>query len=280
MKKYIYLLFLLSSLAVITMSNRNGRATVAGVGSTGAPGDDNTVCQSCHNGPTTVAIQILVLDQGDTITKYEPNKNYQIHVRVLYANGTVPKAHGFQMTLLNAEKNKTGPNIKTLLALSNNVKLVTPRNGRLYAEQKDRSTTNLFEVQWTAPAVGSGPVTIYAGGNGVNSNDSDSGDGGSRSFVQIDEGVVIATKDASASSISIYPNPFAEKFWIQGETNNLKKIELVDLFGRSINSIDVNESNKSVDLSYLNDGIYFAKLIDKQNNIIKTQKLMKRSQRP
>jgi len=39
-------------------------------------------------------------------------------------------------------------------------------------------------------------------------------------------------------------------------------------------------SDKSVDLSDLNDGIYFAKLLDQQSNIIKTQKMMKRSQRP
>lgn len=270
----------MSVLAVISMSNRNGRATVSGLGSTGAPGDDATVCQSCHNGPTTVAIQIFVLDQGDTITKYEPNKTYQIHVRVNYVSGNKPKAHGFQMTLLKAALNKNGPNIKSLLALSSNVKLVTPRNGRLYAEQVDRSTTSLFETQWIAPAPGSGPVTIYAAGNGVNSNDSESGDGGSKSSLQIDEGIVMSAADASSSTISIYPNPFAERFWIQGEIDNIRKIEVVDLFGKKILALDINQNNKSIDLSYLSDGIYFAKLIDKQNAIIKTQKLMKRSQRP
>jgi hypothetical protein len=268
------------TLGVLTMSNKLGRATVSGVGSTGAPGDDPTVCQSCHNGPTTVAVEILVLDQGDTIKEYEPNKTYQIHVRVKHVSGNIPKAHGFQMTLLNAAKNKTGPNLKNLLALSSNVKLVTPRNGRLYAEQADRSTANLFEIQWTAPNVGSGPVTIYAGGTGVNANDSDSGDGGSKSAFEINEKLPSSTQNENSPSISIYPNPFAEKFWIQGTTDNLKEIDIVDLFGKKMNTLDFEGTDKSVDLSYLNDGIYFAKFIDHQNNIIKTQKLMKRSQRP
>ena len=256
------------------MSNRNGRATVGGVGSTGAPGDDASVCQSCHNGPINTATQILVLDQGDTISQYEPNKTYQIHIRVNYVSGNVPKAHGFQMTLLNAAKGKTGPNLKTLSPLSTNVKLVTTQKGRLYAEQPDRSTSNLFEIQWIAPALGSGPVTIYAGGNGVNSDGTEGGDGGSKSFLELAEKIQIATKNVSPSSIKIYPNPFAERFWIQGGTDNLRKIEIVDLFGRKIVGLDINEYNRSFDLGNLNDGIYFAKLIDKQNNIIKTQKFI------
>lgn len=279
MKKYVYLLFCLSLIAMITMSNRKGRATVSNVGSTGAPGDDATVCQSCHNGPTTVAIQILLLDQGDTIVSYEPNKTYQIHVRVNHVSGTVPKAHGFQMTLLNAEKNKNGNNLKDLVALSNNVQLVTPRNGRLYAEHKDRSTTNLFEVQWKAPAAGSGPVTIYAGGTGVNANDTDSGDGGSRSSLQVDEKLPAASDDISTDKLSVYPNPFADRFWIKGSEKNLHRIEILDLFGRNVHTVKIVDSSKSIDLNFLNDGIYFIKFLDSQNKQIQTQKLLKRSTR-
>jgi len=262
------------------MSNRKGRATVAGLGNTGAPGDDPFVCQSCHNAQTTVAVQILLMDQTDTITMYEPNKTYQIHVRINHTGGPVPKGHGFQMTLLNAAKGKNGTNLKNLQAISSNVKLVTPNNGRLYAEQVDRSVTNLFEIQWTAPGEGSGPVTIYAAGNGVNANDSESGDGASRSSLQIEESITSTTNGSMASDVTIYPNPFTERFWIQGSIENLSKIEITDLFGRKITSRDLNESSRSIDLSNLNDGIYFAKLLDKQSKIIKTQKLMKRSQRP
>ncbi len=279
MKKYVYLAFIFSLLLVVTMSNRLGRATVAGLGSTGAPGDDATVCQSCHNGPITTATQILVLDNADTVTQYEPNKTYQIHVRVNYVSGNKPKAHGFQMTLLNAAKGKTGTNLKTISPISSNVKLVTTPKGRLYAEQTDRSATNLFEIQWVAPAAGSGPVTIYAGGNGVNSDGSESGDGGSKSSFQIEERIPASTQAAATPSLVIYPNPFTERFWIQGDTNGLNKVEVVDLFGKKIKEIDWMELNHSIDLSNLNDGIYFAKLFDQQNNIIKTQKLLKRAQR-
>lgn len=280
MKKYVYLLFFMSVLSVFTMSNRKGRASVSQLGSTGAPGDDATVCQSCHNGPITVGIQIVVMDVGDTITSYVANKTYRIHVRVNHLGGNVPKAHGFQMTLLNAPKGQNGPNLKDLAIISSNVKLTTPRNGRLYAEQNDRSVDSLFEIQWTAPLSGSGPVTIYAAGSGVNANDSNSGDGGSKSALQLDEKIVSFTEANGNSTIQIFPNPFTDKFWIQGFTEELLKIEIVDLFGRNIMQRNLNEKIKYIDLSHLNDGIYFAKLINHQDKLIRTQKLMKRTLRP
>jgi hypothetical protein len=280
MKKYIYFLFVLSLVSVVTMSNKKGRATTASLGSTGAPGDDNTVCQSCHNGPINVGIEIIALSQGDTVTKYEANKTYQIHVRVNHISGNVPRGHGFQMTILNAEKGKNGPNLKELLPLSTNVKLVTPRNGRLYGEQVDRSVTNLFEIQWTAPAQGSGPVTIYSAGAAVNANDNDSGDGASKASLQLDEMIVANKDEKSAAAFAIVPNPFADKFRIQGETQMLKSAEVVNLFGKTVYQASFIDDNKAIDLSNLPDGIYFLRLIDYKNQILKTQKLMKRSLRP
>lgn len=270
----------MTAISILTMSNRKGRATTVGLGSTGAPGDDNTVCQSCHNGPTDIEVKIFVLDQADTITKYEANKTYQIHVRVNHAGGNVPKAHGFQMTLLKAIKGQNGENLKDITPISQNVKLVTIRNGRLYAEQTDRSATNLFEVQWKAPLPGSGPITIYAGGTGVNSNDSDSGDGGSRTSLQVDEALPSSADNTGINKVSIFPNPFVDKFYIQGNLEDVKELEIMNLFGSSVGYFKLYESNRTIDLSNLNDGIYFAKFINHQNKILKTQKLIKKTQRP
>ncbi|HRG67262.1 MAG TPA: T9SS type A sorting domain-containing protein [Saprospiraceae bacterium] len=280
MKKYIYLLFLMTALGVLTMSNRKGRATTVGLGSTGAPGDDATVCKSCHNGPIEVAVQITVLEQGDTILAYEPDKTYQIHIRVNNTGGNVPKAHGFQMTILNAAKGLNGPDLKDLVPLSSNVKLVSIRNGRLYAEHPERSTANLFEIQWKAPAIGSGPVTIYATGNGVNSNGDDSGDGSAKSSLQLDEKITSSTSGGQISSLGVFPNPFSDKFYLQGESSELKQIELVNLFGKTLQQFQVNETNRIFNLSELNDGIYFVKFLDANRKIIKTQKVLKRTARP
>lgn len=280
MKKYVYFLFLMTALGVLTMSNRKGRATTVGLGSTGAPGDDATVCKSCHNGPIEVGVQITVLEQGDTILAYEPDKTYQIHVRVNHTGGTIPKAHGFQMTVLNAPKGVNGPDLKDLLPLSSNVKLVTVRNGRLYAEHPERSTPNLFEIQWKAPGIGSGPVTIYASGNGVNSNGDDSGDGSAKNSVQLEEKLTSSTETGSSSALSVFPNPFSDKFYLQGAGTDLKQIELVNLFGKSLQRFQVNESSKFFNLSELNDGIYFVKFLDANQKIIKTQKVLKRTARP
>lgn len=261
------------------MGNQKGRAAEAGKGSTGAPGDDDTVCKSCHNGPINVELKINVLDGMDTIVSYEPNKTYKIHVRVNHTGGNVPKAYGFQMTLLNAPEKDNGTNLKDLSPISSNVKLTTPRNGRLYAEHTDRSEMNLFEIQWVAPDAGSGPVTIYAGGTGVNSNGSDSGDGGAKLALQINEKLGSSVGNGSKSSLRVYPNPFSDHINIELNGNPTDRYELIDLFGAKIMSGKLNVTNLKINTAELKDGIYFIKFFGREENLIKTQKLIKRSMR-
>lgn len=279
MKRIVYHFFVLLLIACVAMANQKGRAAEGAKGSTGAPGDDDTVCKSCHNGPINVEVKIHVLDGIDTIVAYEPNKTYKIHVKVNHTGGNVPKAFGFQMTLLNAAEKENGTNLKDISPLSSNVKLTTPRNGRLYAEHVDRSDLNLFEVQWVAPNAGSGPVTIYAGGTGVNSNGSDSGDGGAKVALQINEKLGSSVGNGAKSTLRVYPNPFSDQINIELNGNQLSRYELLDLFGVNIISGAINNSNLKINTADLKDGIYFIKFFGKEENLIKTQKLIKRSVR-
>ena len=67
---------------------------------------------------------------------------------------------------------------------------------------------------------------------------------------------------------------------MQGESSELKQIELVNLFGKTLQQFQVNETNRIFNLSELNDGIYFVKFLDANRKIIKTQKVLKRTARP
>ncbi len=280
MKTFLYAAASLVLVGLLSMSNQKGRAASGGKGSTGAPGDDATVCKSCHNGPTDVEIQIAVLDGVDTITRYEPGKNYKIHVRVNHVGGTAPKAHGFQMTLLNAPLKQDGPNLKDLSPISSNVKLTTLRSGRLYAEHTDRSDKNLFEIQWTAPAKGSGPVSIYAGGTGVNANSSESGDGGNRNAVQIDEKTASANVSSYRSGINLYPNPFSDRFCIELDPSAIQSISIHDFLGRPILEKSIHEAKTYLEIGSRQDGIYFVKFINAQGQVVNTRKLIKRGLQP
>lgn len=269
----------MSFLGVITMSNQKGRGAEGAKGSTGAPGDDDTVCKSCHNGPINVEVKVHVLEGTDTIKAYEPGKSYSIHVRINKTGGNDPKAYGFQMTLLNAEEKVNGPNLKEISPISSNVKLTSLRTGRLYAEHTDRSDKNLFEIQWTAPAKGSGAVTIYAGGTGVNANGSDSGDGGNKTALQINEKISSGTFQTDVSGTSVYPNPFNEKIQLHVSNPKVVAYELVDLFGKKLISGKLNGNLETLDLANQKDGIYFIKFLDAEFKLIKTQKLIKRQTR-
>ncbi|MBK8956541.1 MAG: T9SS type A sorting domain-containing protein [Saprospiraceae bacterium] len=248
-------------------------------GSTGAPGDDDTVCKSCHNGPINVEVKIHILDGLDTIQEYEPSKSYSIHVRVNKTGGNDPKAYGFQMTLLNAAEKVNGPNLKEISPISSNVKLITLRTGRLYAEHVDRSEKNLFEIQWTAPVKGSGPVTIYAGGTGVNSNGSDSGDGGNKVALQVNEKTATGTVQSGFNVAKVFPNPFHDKVHIERNSQEVVVYELFDFLGKRIEAGQFNSKLETLDLSEQKDGIYFLKFLDLHSRVIKTQKLIKRNTR-
>jgi len=279
MKQLIYTIFALGFLGIVTMSNQKGRAEAGGKGSTGAPGDDATVCRSCHNGPIDAEVKIFVLDGLDTVQAYEPSKTYSVHVRVNKTGGNDPKAYGFQLTMLNAADKVNGPNLKDIVPVSSNVKLTTLRN-RLYAEHTDRSEKNLFELQWVAPVKGSGPVTIYAGGTAVNANGSDSGDGGNKAALQINEKSSTLNEQLGDFSWQVYPNPFASVVYLQHASPGPVRYEILDLGGRTITKAWIQTGQNALDLSMMKDGIYFIRCFDQQQNILGMKKLVKRALRP
>ena len=279
MKKYLYAIILFSFGAILFMSNRGGRGTVGNVGSTGAPGDDNTVCQSCHNGQITVALNISILDGTDTVSSYSPGKEYTVHVRVNHTGGTAPKAHGFQIVALKAPLNVNGSDIKTWSVIGTNAKIVNI-NGRQYVEHNDRSVENLFQMKWIAPVAGSGPVSFYTAGNGVNSNNTTSGDGSARASKQLNEKGATAIAYQESDHVKIYPNPASDKISLQGaDLASVKRVAIKDLFGKTYYSENFSSSKNTIDISNLYDGVYFLMLYDENQKLIRTNKLVKRQNR-
>lgn len=75
---------------------------------------------------------------------------------------------------------------------------------------------------------------------------------------------------------TIYPNPSTTHLNIEGEVEKIKKIEVYDALGRSIESIDISISNSKelkVDISNLETGIYYIKVI--QEDVFQTIKTIK-----
>ena len=214
--RLIYLLFFGVLCFTVLPGNKNGRASEAKKGNTGAPGDETNsngsprICSYCHFGAAGPVVFIHLLDaNGDTITQYVPGQQYKARVAIDNNNPSLT-GYGFQMIALrNVDTTDldgfSDPGNNTV----NNYKIATIANGRTYAEHDNISNSKLFDVVWTAPAAGTGPVTFYAAGNAVNRNGTTSGDGTASDVLQINEDISAAANDQEAQllKIEVWPNP-------------------------------------------------------------------------
>jgi predicted secreted hydrolase len=66
--------------------------------------------------------------------------------------------------------------------------------------------------------------------------------------------------------IIIYPNPSAGQFIVEGE--NIRKIEIIDIIGRTVYSSLINQTRQSIDLSTQQRGIYFVEVTTNRGTTI------------
>jgi len=284
---YILSLFFLF-VAFVSMSNRNGRAASQGMGNTGAPGDEMIAgaprtCVNCHGGPTiSASLSIHVLDSnGDTVNTYVPGKDYTARVNII-ASGTGLSGYGFQMIALSDAGNVdldgfSDPNT------TNNYKIATISNGRTYAEHANISTPNTFDVLWKAPVAGTGNITFYTSGNGVNRNNGSSGDGAGNAVLKMTEKTnsvsAITLEPPAQNHISIAPNPVLSEASLSIAVLEAAQyqIEVVDLNGRPIWSskefLKAAQNTLPLPSADWSSGIYLVRVSNKRTSM--TAKFLK-----
>jgi len=241
--RLIYLLFIGVLCFLILPGNKNGRASEAQTGNTGAPGDETNfngsprICTYCHFGAAGPVTFIHLIDNaGDTVTQYMPGQQYKARVNITNNNPSLT-GFGFQMIALRDADSTdldgfSDPGNNTV----NNYKIATIPNGRTYAEHDNVSLTPIFDVVWTAPPQGTGSVTFYAAGNGVNRNGSTSGDGADGHVLQINEAIPASTAKLERSPIrlAVWPNPVinSARLNVQLEEPGLFRLRAIDLNGQ------------------------------------------------
>lgn len=111
---------------------------------------------------------------------------------------------------------------------------------------------------WANTNQGSGYVTIKNSlGAPIKSFNSDFGAGFEYSFTT--DAPLKVKEESFGSLLNIYPNPAHSKFTIQGDELTNSKVELTDVLGHVIYSIDVKERTKvEMMVNELSAGIYFA----------------------
>lgn len=241
--RLIGLLFFGALCFTILPSNKNGRASESQKGNTGAPGDESNsngsprTCSYCHFGAAGPVTFIHLLDgNGDTVTQYLPGQEYKARVRMTNSNTNLT-GYGFQMIALRDSDNSdldgfSDPGNNTV----NNYKIATIPNGRTYAEHDNISSTPVFDVVWTAPPQGTGPVTFYAAGNAVNRNGTTSGDGTDSDILHISEAIPASTAKSGIAAIplSIWPNPATDNAYLnlQLQQRGMVQLRVFNLYGK------------------------------------------------
>ena len=247
MKKNLLIKFMIIAIgAFIWMSSSGGRADDANQGNTGAPGDAGTTCASsnCH-GSTAILVDldIAVIDgDGNEVTSYVENQTYTARVTINHTGGGAPAAFGFQLVSLTDSDNQ---DIASFANPASNVKIATASStGRQYAEHNGPSGSNVFEVDWTAPSTGSGQVTFYAAGNGVNGNGTSAGDGGNTASFSLGEDMSSSNTNLVAEKwgLNLYPNPVQSDMNLEmnADLDGSFLMTIIDVAGRAVESRQVN----------------------------------------
>jgi len=278
-------LFLGAFCALTLLGNKNGRASQAQRGNTGAPGDQiengqPLTCQNCHNqGPILASMAIAVLDTaGNAVTQYIPGKDYTARVTITATGGSVA-GYGFQMIGLRDSDNTDLDGFSDINP--NNYKIASIPNGRTYAEHNNTSATNTFNVLWKAPVTGTGSITFYSSGNGVNGNSTTSGDGAAKATLQLTEMTTAQSEPmVSKPAIRVFPNPVVAEstLWLSAEMGTKQRVIAFDMAGKIVwQSGEISPQSEAqiiLPMSSWASGTYFLRVEgDKNARSVKVVKL-------
>lgn len=148
----------------------SGGPANSGIDRTGSPFSGGQTCNACHSGgsgSTTISFALKNASNA-TVTSYLPGVSYTAEFTV--TSNLVIK--GFQAVALRSGNLQAGNFTAALTTQS----VISSLGGKQYPEHQGSSGTGIFKFTWVAPAAGSGNVTFYACGNGVNGNGGTTGD--------------------------------------------------------------------------------------------------------
>ena len=99
------------------------------------------------------------------------------------------------------------------------------------------------------------------------------GEKGEKENINLRESVSSASSacQKTLENIILYPNPTTGELEIRNYELGIKSIEVFDVYGRKVSShhLITSSSNQKINISHINSGIYFVKIITEQGEVVK-----------
>lgn len=227
-------------------------------GNTGSPGDGAN-CSACHS-QGGVTVENTWISTNIPGTGYVAGQTYTITLTVA---GSFSGDKGFSIVCEDGSNTPTG----TLIATDN-------VNTAWWADHVSHKsagiTQNSWSLDWTAPSLGTGPVTFYA----AFIKDGYTG-GVVTASSPINEFTTSVLVVDTKPTLRLFPNPVANKLNIEfnAVANELVSVSIYSITGLEIFNENANVAgnlfSKSYDLSSLTTGIYFVKLTNNNRTFVK-----------
>lgn len=222
-------------------------------GNTGSPLDGQN-CTNCHgflpgNLPGWITSNIPV--EG-----YTPEETYTVTVTAI---GIVAVKMGFQITS------------ETQVEKAGTFNITDPERTQLKGSTTVTHTSAGTEVtqlpatwsmNWVAPSSGTGDITFYTAVNQTNNDNSSSGDLIFVSSLVVAEAFVGIAEHLNDKVGHIYPNPAQEYIILSLPVHS--EVYIIDAMGREVMYFTSNEKQLKIDVSWLNDGIYYAQINNRE----------------
>ena len=240
--------------------------------STGSPGGytnspiDFRNCTNCHApGPANPVDGWIT--SNIPVEGYTPGNTYTITATGTH-DGVVK--FGFELTAESSDSKIgtfaiTEPG-RTKLTGANNA--VTHTSGGTTPS----GNTNLWSVDWTAPADGAGDITFYAAFNAANGNGANTGDiiyTSSQTYSEFHVGIA---DNQLKDQLSVYPNPATA--YVNVDLPAKSELRILNMTGQEVMYRRNTSTSERIELSNLSNGVYFIQVSN--NNNLATIRLLKK----
>ena len=75
---------------------------------------------------------------------------------------------------------------------------------------------------------------------------------------------LVSVNDYEMGNTVVYPNPTTGMFTIQNSQSKIQRVEMYDVFGKLMNSMEVDDNSTTVDISSFAAGVYFTRVISEK----------------